>query len=129
MYVGAGKGGHGMFAMAIAQRWRPSWLLASVFLAMSLFLVALATAVAALQGPRLLGYHVAATLRTQWWRVTDVWPGSFAWDAGIRAGLPLHGKAPPATQGTTVVYALAMGRCCRANPCRNSSGWSSAWPL
>jgi len=103
-----------MFALAIAQRWRPSWLLASVLLAASLFLVALAAAVAALRGPRLLGYHVAATLRTQWWRVTDVWPGSFAWDAGIRAGLLLHGKAPPATQGTTVVYALAMGRCCRA---------------
>lgn len=103
-----------MFTMATAERWRPTWLLASVFLALSLFLVALTQAVGALRGPRLLGYHVAPALQTQWWRVTDVWPGSFAWDAGLRTGMLLHGQLPPAAQGATVVSAAAMGRCCRA---------------
>jgi uncharacterized protein involved in exopolysaccharide biosynthesis len=45
-----------MFAMTPAQRWQPNWPLLGVLLALSLFLSAMAGAVAALHGPRLLGY-------------------------------------------------------------------------
>jgi len=92
-----------VFAMTAEQRWRPTWPLMAALLSLSLFLVSLTGAVTALHGPRLLGYQAVPTARVHWWRVTAVWPTSFAWDAGLRTDSLLQGDALPATQGSTVV--------------------------
>ena len=119
-----------VFAMAPAQRWQPNWPLLGVLLALSLFLSAMAGAVAALHGPRLLGYQVAPAAPSHWWRVTAVWPASFAWDAGLRPGTLIQSATLPATRGSTTVRVWA-GRCAARRPsphavksCRSSPGWN-----
>ncbi len=117
-----------VFAMTTEQRWRPNWSLIGVLLALSLFLVSLTGAVAALHGPRLLGYQVAPTSRAHWWRVAAVWPTSFAWDAGLRPGTLLYSTAPPTTRGSTTAR-MWTGRCCRvvSVPPRGDSAPQLAW--
>jgi len=101
-----------VFAMTPEQRWHPNWRMIGVLLALSVFLVTLTSAVAALRGPRWLGYHVVPAAQAHRWRVTFVWPASFAWDAGLRRGTLLQGPASPPTSGSAVVHILS-GRCCR----------------
>src|SRR5438034_939797 len=103
--AGNRKGGYNVFDLLAADRWRPNAPLIGVLLSLSLFLVACTSTIATLHGPVLLNYQIAPTARAHLWRVTAVWPASFAWDAGLRPGTLLHGNAPPATQGVTTVKA------------------------
>lgn len=92
-----------MFAADATERWQPRWPLICVFVADCLFLMLLASTVLTLRGPRLLGYGVALTSQADWWRVTRVVPGSFAWDAGLRVGMDIHDPTRPSTRGTVVL--------------------------
>lgn len=117
-----------MFAMTTEQRWRPDWSLVGVLLALSIFLLAVTSAVTTLHGPRLLGYQITPAPGLHQWRVTTVWPSSFAWDAGLRPGTVLRGDRSPVTSGSTVVR-VWTGRCCRivVVPPRGESAARLAW--
>ncbi len=110
-----------MFKKMAAERWRPDRRSIAVLLVLSAFALTVVSAVSALHGPILLGYTVAPDGHDQW-RISGVFPGSYAWDAGLRPGMVLRGT--PVLQGAGVVYLRTGGACCRAlrlPPAENSA--------
>ncbi len=98
--------------MLAVDRWRPGMTLLVVCVAVLLFLAAAAGAALALRGPVGLGYQVAPTSRPDLWRISAVWPDGFAHDAGLRRGMLLYSRTPPALQGQTTVAIWSLP-CCR----------------
>jgi|GEM_PF-24699 len=95
-----------MFVATATDRWRPTPILITAMTAVCLWAVTCAGALAALHGPRLLGYRIAPAGQHHLWRVTWVWPGSYAWDAALRPGTLLSEVVAPATRGSATLHLL-----------------------
>ena len=98
-----------MFVATAMDRWRPTPILIAAMAAICLWAITCAGTLAALHGPRLLGYRIVLVEQHHLWRVTWVWPGSYAWDAALRPGTLLSDVVAPATRGSATLHLLHSG--------------------